>query len=144
MKRTAKHYAQGIVAAIDAGSDLRTVLEHLRTRLRKDRARKLLPRILRTAIKELELAAGIRSAAVTVAREEMKAVAQNELSRSLGATISLTDLVRPDIIGGAIVRVDDTQVDGTVAHSLAVLRATLTGNAFLAMNQSTTNHDETA
>lgn len=144
MKRTAKQYAQGIAAAIDAGSDLHTVLERLRARLRKDRARKLFPRILRTAIKELESASGIRAVAVTVAREEMKAVAQNELSRSLGATISLADLVRPDIIGGAIVRVDDTQVDGTVARSLAVLRTTLTGNAFLAMNQSTTNHDETA
>ena len=141
MKRAAQHYAQAVVAALDTGDDLSGVLERLKSRLRKDRARKMYHRIIRVALKDLEAAHGIQTIAATVARDEMKTVLQQELGRHLQATVVLADSIRPDVLGGAIVRVDDTQVDGTVVRALSSLRKALSGVSHL--NQSTTNHDET-
>ena len=63
---------------------------------------------------------------VTLARPADPALAQsitNQLSRVLGKTVVPHFNVRPDILGGTIVRVGDTVMDGSVRHRLAKLRS---------------------
>ena len=49
------------------------------------------------------------------------------LSRSLGRTVELKVVVDPDVVGGLVVRVGDTVIDGSVAKRLETVRTRLTG-----------------
>lgn len=65
-------------------------------------------------------------AEVTLAQAADPVMTQNiteQLSRVLGKTVVPHFNVRPDILGGTIVRVGDTVMDGSVRHRLAKLRA---------------------
>lgn len=65
-------------------------------------------------------------ASVTVAHEpdhETSAGIARHLSRVFGKTVVPHFKVRPDILGGAIVRVGDRVIDGSVRRRLAALRA---------------------
>ncbi len=67
-------------------------------------------------------------AQVTVAREPdaaTQATIMAGVSRALGKTVIPHYAVRPDILGGIIVRVGDTVMDGSVRRRLASLRAQL-------------------
>jgi F-type H+-transporting ATPase subunit delta len=67
-------------------------------------------------------------AQVTVAREPdpaTQATIVAGVSRALGKTVVPHYRVRPDILGGIIVRVGDTVMDGSVRRRLASLRAQL-------------------
>lgn len=62
---------------------------------------------------------------VTLAREPDAALARSitdQLSGVLGKTVVPNFVVRPDILGGTIVRIGDTVMDGSVKHRLARLR----------------------
>ena len=62
---------------------------------------------------------------VTLARQPDAALAQNiteQLSRVLDKKVVPHFTVRPDILGGTIVRVGDTVMDGSVRHRLNKLR----------------------
>lgn len=72
--------------------------------------------------------AGRVHADVTVAQPADPALAQSitqQLSRVLGKTVVPHFNVRPDILGGTIVRVGDTVMDGSVRHRLAKLRSNM-------------------
>jgi F-type H+-transporting ATPase subunit delta len=67
-------------------------------------------------------------AQVTVARDpdpEMAATIGAGVSRALGKTVVPHFVVRPDILGGVVVRVGDVVMDGSVSRRLRVLRARL-------------------
>ena len=49
------------------------------------------------------------------------------LSDSLGRNVELKVIVDPDVVGGLVVRVGDTVIDGSVARRLAMVRTRLTG-----------------
>lgn len=69
-------------------------------------------------------------ASVTVAREPDAAdrdVVTAQLSRTLGKTVVPHFHVNPSILGGVIVRVGDTVLDGSVRRRLATLRARMVG-----------------
>lgn len=69
-------------------------------------------------------------ASVTVAREPEDADRQlitSNLSRTLGKTVVPHFHVNPSILGGVIVRVGDTVLDGSVRRRLATLRARMVG-----------------
>jgi len=69
-------------------------------------------------------------ASVTVAREpdaNDKAVVTSQLSRSLSKEVVPHFHVNPSILGGVIVRVGDTVLDGSVRRRLATLRARMVG-----------------
>ncbi|MDQ3696931.1 MAG: ATP synthase F1 subunit delta [Gemmatimonadota bacterium] len=71
-------------------------------------------------------------AQVTVAREPndaTRAAVAAGISRALGKTVVPHFVVRPDILGGVIVRVGDTVMDGSVRRRLASLRNRLTAGA---------------
>jgi F-type H+-transporting ATPase subunit delta len=69
-------------------------------------------------------------ASVTVAREPDTTLGRevaSRLSRVLGKTVVPHFVVRPDILGGTIVRVGDTIMDGSVRRRLSVLRTRMLG-----------------
>jgi F-type H+-transporting ATPase subunit delta len=69
-------------------------------------------------------------ASVTVAREPDAAdqkIITEQLSRTLSKTVVPHFHVNPSILGGVIVRVGDTVLDGSVRRRLATLRAKMTG-----------------
>jgi F-type H+-transporting ATPase subunit delta len=69
-------------------------------------------------------------ASVTVVREPEAAdrdVITAQLSRTLGKTVVPHFHVNPNILGGVIVRVGDTVLDGSVRRRLATLRARMVG-----------------
>ncbi|HEU4643466.1 MAG TPA: F0F1 ATP synthase subunit delta [Gemmatimonadaceae bacterium] len=71
-------------------------------------------------------------AEVTVAREpddELREATARELSRVLGKQVIPHFHVRPEILGGTIVRVGDTVMDGSVRRRLSSLRARMLGVA---------------
>lgn len=49
------------------------------------------------------------------------------IRRSTGREIDLRVIVDPDVVGGVVVKVGDTVVDGTLARRISDLRAALTG-----------------
>jgi F-type H+-transporting ATPase subunit delta len=67
---------------------------------------------------------------VTVARDPdpaLQSTISTGISKALGKTVVPHYAVRPEILGGVIVRVGDTVMDGSVRRRLAVLRAQLGG-----------------
>ena len=71
-------------------------------------------------------------ASVTLARdadEADRAVVTNQLSRALGKTVVPHFHVNPGILGGVVVRVGDTVLDGSVRRRLATLRSRMLGRA---------------
>ncbi len=73
----------------------------------------------------LDSSLGVVHARVTVAREtsdeEREAIAQR-LSKAIGKTVVPHLSIDPSILGGVVVRVGDTVMDGSVRRKLAVLR----------------------
>lgn len=89
------------------------------------RRQMLLPEIAREYHDLLDAAEGRLHATVTVAREpgdgERGAIAK-ELSRAYGKEVVPHFAVNPAILGGVVVRVGDTVLDGSVRRRLALLR----------------------
>jgi F-type H+-transporting ATPase subunit delta len=69
-------------------------------------------------------------ASVTVAREadeRDRELVTTQLSRALGKTVVPHFHVNPDVLGGIVVRVGDTVLDGSVRKRLAILRGRMMG-----------------
>jgi F-type H+-transporting ATPase subunit delta len=89
------------------------------------RRQMLLPEIVHEYHDLVDQVEGRLHASVTVVREpdagERKAVVA-ELSRAFGKDVVPHFLVNPDIIGGVVVRVGDTVIDGSVRKRLGALK----------------------
>ena len=71
-------------------------------------------------------------ASVTLAREADEAdqaLVTKQLSRAFGKTVVPHFHVNPGILGGVVVRVGDTVLDGSVRRRLAILRSRMLGRA---------------
>lgn len=69
-------------------------------------------------------------ASVTVAREadeRDRELVTTQLSRALGKTVVPHFHINPDVLGGIVVRVGDTVLDGSVRKRLAILRGRMLG-----------------
>lgn len=81
----------------------------------------------------VSLAAAARSAVVAEARvavplsDEQRQQLSAALARSAGANVELKVVVDPDVVGGMVVKMGDTVIDGSVSRRLAELRGRLTG-----------------
>ena len=107
----------------------RLMLRFLQT-LVAHRRQMLIPEIAVEYAKLVDAEEGRLHADVTVARpstpaEESAIAAQ--LSRALGKQVVPHIRVNPAILGGVVVRVGDTVMDGSVRRRLATLRNRLTG-----------------
>lgn len=70
-------------------------------------------------------------AAVTVAREADdadRALIATQLSRALGKDVVPHFVVNPAILGGVVVRVGDTVLDGSVRRRLSILKTSMLGS----------------
>jgi len=109
----------------------RIFLRYLDT-LIDNRRQTLIPEIAVAYTDLLEEREGRVHADVTVARtvdaDGEGAIARN-LSRALGKTVVPHVSVDPAILGGLVVRVGDTVIDGSVRRRLAVLRRRLTAGS---------------
>ena len=97
-----------------------------------NRRQQLIPQIatrVRTLVDEVE---GRVHARVTVAREPddaMRASIEKQLGTITGKRVVPHFIVKPAILGGVIVRVGDTVIDGSLARRLATLRGRMLGRA---------------
>lgn len=73
--------------------------------------------------KEWKAHYGISSVKI-VSAHQLTSVAKNQLN-DLVAGADLYERVEPQLIGGAIIRVDDTRLDGSITGSLQRLKTTL-------------------
>jgi F-type H+-transporting ATPase subunit delta len=109
----------------------RNVLRYLHA-LIDNRRQTLIPQIATAYNDLLEQKEGRVHAEVTVARALDKdgegAIARN-LSKALGKTVVPHLSVDPAILGGVVVRVGDTVMDGSVRRRLALLRRRLGGGS---------------
>lgn len=99
-------------------------LEFLRALLR-NRRQMLIPEIAVEFANLVDESAGRVHARVTVAKEtsaEENNVIARELSRAVGKDVVPHMNVNPAILGGVVVRIGDTVMDGSVRRRLATLR----------------------
>lgn len=110
------------------GRSLPRPMVHFLQKLIDNRRQNLIPEIATEYANLLDAAEGRVHAQVTVAREssdaERTAIA-TQLSQKLGKTVVPHLTVNPDILGGVIVRIGDTVMDGSVRRRLATLRTRL-------------------
>lgn len=93
------------------------------------RARQL-PDILDTFVRlsaesRREAVAEVRTAVALDTQQEQRLTAAVE--QATGRKVTLKTSVDPDVVGGVVVRVGDTVIDGSIARRLAELRSRMTG-----------------
>jgi F-type H+-transporting ATPase subunit delta len=107
----------------------RLLVRFLQTLVR-NRRQLLIPQIAHEYLGLVDQAEGRMHATVTMAREpqgEDLQVISRELSRSFGKNVVPHVTVNPAILGGVIVRVGDTVLDGSVRRRLGKLRVAAMG-----------------
>jgi F-type H+-transporting ATPase subunit delta len=96
----------------------------------RNRRQMLIPEIAREYMDLVDEAEGRMHATVTMARqpegEDMQVISR-ELSRAFGKVVVPHVTVNPAILGGVVVRVGDTVLDGSVRRRLARLRSAMVG-----------------
>ena len=95
-----------------------------------NRRQMLIPAIARSYHGLVDQVEGRVHAAVTVAHEpddSDRALVARQLSRALGKDVVPHFLVNPALLGGLVVRVGDTVMDGSVRRRLATLRSRMLG-----------------
>lgn len=76
---------------------------------------------------------GVEQAIITTAvnlSPEFREIINRYLQIKTGKTIILTEKIKPEIIGGIILRIGDLQYDGTIANQLKNVKETLLENKF--------------
>lgn len=127
MKRlSSRDYATALIGAWHEASakDRPLVAKKFLELLRRQRATKLLPRILDWIERLDDQAAGRTRVVVTGATDVDAASLTKTLSAKLGA-VAVSTVTDPRVLGGLAIRVGDTVVDGTVATRLQRLRSHL-------------------
>ena len=118
-----------LARALGAAAAPRTFVRFLHA-LVNNRRQMLIPEVAVEYAKLVDEAEGRLHADVTVARPaspaEERAIAE-QLGRALGKTVVPHVRVNPAILGGVVVRVGDTVMDGSVRRRLATLRNRLVG-----------------
>lgn len=96
----------------------------------RNRRQMLIPDIAQAYRDLVDEVEGRVHASVTMAREPEaadKSLIAGELSRAFGKDVVPHYFVNPGILGGVVVRVGDTVLDGSVRRRLATLRARMMG-----------------
>lgn len=117
-----------IVQKAFAGQLPRNFVRYLQA-LVNHRRQMLIPEIAHEYHDLVDRVEGRVHASVTVVREPEeadRALVTNQLSRTLGKEVVPHFHVNPSILGGLVVRVGDTVLDGSVRRRLSKLRARMT------------------
>jgi len=130
MKQTPRQYARALSEATDGLTDAEVakVMPRFLALLRRSRAIKLLPRILR-AFESLEQA---KTGKTHIILETARAHSDDKVKGMLKEKVkdfSLEHKVEPKLQGGAVVTIGDTRIDGSVQAALKRLRHDLTNSS---------------
>ncbi len=85
--------------------------------------------IVRVFLDKYRKEKGIKKVVLTLTREigqESKDNIINAVKKAYNADVELTEKIKPELIGGFILRVEDLQLDSTVANKLKKLKKELT------------------
>lgn len=79
--------------------------------------------LIEAVYKKLETAdQGIKEVQITTAQPQKSKEILEHLNKIVGDKIEIKEKIDQDIIGGVVVRVDDTLIDGSIKNSLKQLR----------------------
>ncbi len=98
----------------------------------------LLPSIHRCVVLQMESKRRQKEVTVETAMplpEDLKAAMKARLSEHIGREALLTERVRPELLGGVVIRIDDVQIDGSVAGRMRRLRSCLNETAVRAIHE---------
>ncbi|MBI4414865.1 MAG: F0F1 ATP synthase subunit delta [Candidatus Kerfeldbacteria bacterium] len=123
MSYAPRQYARAFLAAARGASagEQEKIAERLSFLLRRHRSIRMLPSIVAEARRLQDEATGTIRVAVTTAREVPVGRLQKDLVAFLQAPVSLDHDVDPSLLGGAVVRIGDTEIDGSVRMMLVNL-----------------------
>lgn len=120
MSYAPRQYAQALLDAAKGkpAGEQEKITERLSMLLQQRRAMRLLPSILVEARRLQDEETGAIHVAVTTAREMPADRLQKDLVALLQKPVSLDRAVDPSLLGGAVVRIGDTEIDGSVRGML--------------------------
>jgi F-type H+-transporting ATPase subunit delta len=127
MKLSSRQYAEALLDVTHGASesDTRAVIKRLRELLRRNRAEKLWPAIIASYTRIQRERSGHILVRMETAHDHPEAQIRAALSERLGAEVDLELSARAELIGGAVITVGDTRIDGSVRTQLDLLRRTL-------------------
>lgn len=127
MRRSARQYAATLFAAIEGKTEkeTETVVRHFLALLRKEKARKLLPAIVKTFSALMHEKAGEQEALVMTARPHDVKPVQHALEKATGQKMVIRHTTDPHLLGGVVVRIGDMRIDASIRSRLERLRTTL-------------------
>ncbi len=127
MKHTVRQYAATLLAATEGKTheELDVVLAQFLAIVRKNKARRILPSILKIFQTLAEEHAGRRSADVTTARSHEATALQRALEKAVEQKVTMEHHEDPKLLGGVVVRIGDTLIDASVRSRLETLRTKL-------------------
>lgn len=127
MKHTARQYAATLFAAVEGKTEkeAEVIIRQFLAVLRKEKARKLLPAIVK-AFSALTLEkAGEKEALVTTARAHDTKPVQHALEKATSQKVIIRHITDAGLLGGIVVRIGDTLIDASVRSRLQALRTKL-------------------
>lgn len=122
-KITAKQYAMALYEAVNEarGEELRHKIGRFLELLKKQKQLKNLNKIFNSFVLVYQEKKGIMPATVVSAREfgtKVKQAIQDWIKDYTGRDAILTEEVRPDIIGGLVIKFDDAVLDASFKRQL--------------------------
>lgn len=105
----------------------------------------LLPEIADAWNDRLNERAGRQAATVTTAvpmDDDLRERVREALERTTGKTIALDERVRPELLGGIVIKTGDTVIDGSVKRRLGMLRRRLQSGASRRIEHSGISNEE--
>lgn len=127
MRHSARQYAATLFAAVEGKTEKETesLVRHFLTLLRKEKARKLLPAIVKAFSALMHEKAGEQEALVTTARPHDIKPVQHALEKTTGQKMLVQHITDRRLLGGVIVRIGDMRIDASIRSRLEALRAKL-------------------
>lgn len=130
MKYTADQYAEALLAAAEhmQKKDIPALAWRLHTLLLRRRNSRLLPKIFAACDCKMLERSGKVAVRMTTAHSHGSDRFAAALHKALGKPVELDHRVDPSLIGGAILRVGDLRLDGSIIAALERMRDALTSS----------------
>lgn len=131
MKFTADQYAEALLAAAEQTQEegVPALAWRLHTLLIRRRHSRLLPKIFAACDRKMLERSGKVAVRMTTAYPHDAERLSAALHTTLGTPVELDHRVDPSLIGGAVIRVGDQRLDGSIIAMLERMRNTLTRNS---------------
>lgn len=139
MKYTADHYADALLATIEKmdAKDVSQLAWKLHVLLIRRRHARLLPKILAACDKKILERSGTVAVTMTTTKNHDEQALQQQLHAVMKKPIQLHHVVDPALLGGAVIRIGDLRVDGSLRSRLHRLRTALRVSALLPISAPT-------